>query len=126
MRLSRLKFNAITKYHFPKDIPFKINQGRCFAWAYIAYCTFPNVQLCSTDIHAFIKYRGKFYDAERLTGVKDWKELPAAYKGKHPFYDSPLELRFHSKESFKKAWSGQPARFSLSWRGLELKAKIRK
>ena len=61
---------------FFRQNPEEINDGWCFQWAYMAYIAFNDVELCSVPGHAFIKYKGKYYDSERLNGVDDWMELP--------------------------------------------------
>ena len=64
---------------FPEVVkdPADINMGRCMQWAYMAYCMFEGVELWSMAVHAFISYEGKFYDSERLRGVRRWMSLPA-------------------------------------------------
>lgn len=55
--------------------PIEINFGDCFKWAFIAYRLFNDVELWSHEIHAFIKYRGRFYDSETLDGIKNWRRI---------------------------------------------------
>lgn len=55
--------------------PMQINFGDCFKWAWAAFRLFNNVELYSQQCHAFIKYRGKFYDSESLDGVKVYSKL---------------------------------------------------
>lgn len=77
-----LDVDFINKTFFPNDIPKDINTERCFLWAYIAFQMYQGVQLWSFGTHAFVRYRGKFYDSERSHGEADWKDLPATNFGK--------------------------------------------
>ena len=82
MRLRKLdKFEPalVTKEFFPNDVkvPKRINYGKCFLWAYAAHKIFQGAELWDMPSHAFVRYRGKFYDSETLNGVKDWRDLPA-------------------------------------------------
>lgn len=82
MRLRKLdKFtpSLVTKEFFPNDVsrPKRINYGKCFLWAYAAHKIFQDAELWDMPSHAFVRYRGKFYDSETLKGVKDWRDLPA-------------------------------------------------
>lgn len=69
----------INKEFFPNDLDdlHHINEGRCWLWAYIAYRLYPEVELWSTGVHAFIRHQGKFYDSERPRGERDFNKLPA-------------------------------------------------
>lgn len=55
--------------------PMEINFGDCYKWAWIAHKLFNDVELWSHESHAFIKYRGKFYDSEMLDGTKNYRRL---------------------------------------------------
>lgn len=55
--------------------PMLINFGDCFRWAWIAYKLFQDVQLWSTEYHAFIQHENLFYDSECLSGTKPWRRL---------------------------------------------------
>src|SRR5271157_2160841 len=59
-----------------RNNPEEINTGYCFQWAYMCYIAFNDVELLSVPGHAFVRYKGKYYDSERLNGVSDWKDLP--------------------------------------------------
>lgn len=63
--------NFFSKYPHPIEINF----GDCFKWAWIAYKLFQDVELWSHESHAFIKYRGKFYDSETLSGTKNYRRI---------------------------------------------------
>lgn len=64
-----------------RNNPPQINRGYCMRWAYCAHQMFEDVELWSMIAHAFIKYNDKFYDAERLQGEEDWRNLPACNFG---------------------------------------------
>jgi hypothetical protein len=64
---------------YPMVHPYDINCGRCEDWAYrVAELVGKGVTVYDPEdeCHTFIKYRGKFYDAECPNGVSDWKQLP--------------------------------------------------
>ena len=113
-----LNFNPefVTKTIFPDVDRSIINFGRCFIWAYSAHLIFANVKLCSIDCHAFVKYKGKFYDSDRPQGVLHWDALPASSFTMFKSY------RSHRVSDFKKEWGKQPARFKTSWKEIERKA----
>jgi hypothetical protein len=76
-----LDVHFINRTFFPSDNPSKINTGRCFLWAYIAFRLYKGVELWTHEAHAFVKYRGKFYDSQRPHGEEDWRDLPATNFG---------------------------------------------
>jgi len=79
---SPLDVDFVTHTFFPTvSDPSDLNTGRCFLWAYYAFRLYDKVHLWDSGIHAFIRYRGKFYDSERSEGVTDWKDLPATNFG---------------------------------------------
>lgn len=119
-KLPHFKASFVTETFFaeiPKD---RINQGHCFAWAYIAYNLFEDVELWDTDIHAFIKYKGKFYDSDRPNGEDDWEDLPANNFGKKT-WGAQLVARNQPIEEFKDLWTGNPEQYGYeSWNALEI------
>jgi hypothetical protein len=115
-KLPNFKASFITETFF-SDVPRKnINKGRCFAWAYLAFKIFDGVELWDTWGHAFIKYRGKFYDSDRPRGEKDWRDLPANKAG-HSI------AKRRSAPSFKLFWHGNPETFGFTWNSLDKQAK---
>jgi hypothetical protein len=78
-----LDVHFINKTFFPNDVDVKaINRGRCWLWAYISFRLYQRVELWSFGSHAFVKFNGKFYDAERPLGEEDWRDLPACNFGR--------------------------------------------
>lgn len=71
--------NFITENFFPYEWKHQflssINTGRCYDWAYIAYCLWPNVTLWTTERHAWVEVSGLFYDSESPSGVEDHQKL---------------------------------------------------
>jgi hypothetical protein len=55
-----------------------INNGFCWLWAITVQHIVSNAELCydGTTNHSFIKINDKFYDAQELNGVEDWRDLP--------------------------------------------------
>lgn len=49
--------------------------GGCYDWAYLAYCLWANVELWTTDYHAWVKVGTKFYDSETFKGNTNLKKL---------------------------------------------------
>jgi len=66
----RFNANFITHTFFPEYIGEEgfINSGRCYDWAYYAYCLFPTVQIWTTDFHAWIQYGKRFFDSVHPLG----------------------------------------------------------
>jgi len=116
-KLPNFKPSLITKEFFSsyKDVSV-INEGECFIWAYLAHLIFKDVELWDVNCHAFVRYRGRFYDSETLRGSPDWQDLPAT-EG----YDYPAVRMSATK--FKKEWRGQPRDFDTSWEELEARAR---
>ena len=54
----------------------QINNGDCCLWAILAKKVFPKAIIYCTSNHVFIKLDGRYYDAERLRGLKHWYSLP--------------------------------------------------
>lgn len=80
--------------------PHTLAHGFCFYYAYI----FKKVlggdlyTHMTPDLagHAFIRYRGKFYDGDNLKGVKDWRDLQPYLKrasDKYLFRQTPSQFR---------------------------------
>lgn len=110
----------ITKTFFKGWDPDMINMGRCFQWAWMCYKTYDHVQLWGTDSHAFVKYRGKFYDSERLMGVVDWRDLPACNFGKGLSWNARKE----DVGNFKFLWHDSCyMRFKTGWDELDSQVK---
>jgi hypothetical protein len=116
-KLTHFKPSLITKEFFPeyKDVSV-INEGECFIWAYLAHLMFKDVEIWDVNCHAFVKYRGRFYDSEVLRGSPDWQDLPATEEA-----DAPP--RKHSVTSFKKSWHHNPKWFNTSWGEIESRAR---
>lgn len=77
--------------------PIEINWGQCFHWAYIAYKLFDNVELWSSQYHAFIKFGNRYFDSEHLNGIKNWKKIRTIKE----YYGSAVR---HSEKQFKLYW----------------------
>ena len=113
MPMERLKVfdpELVTRSFPEEDLrkdPERINYGWCMRWAYIAYLMFEDVELCSMGSHAFIKYRGRFYDSERLEGVERWQDLPACNSGVGcGCKECKKGLYHHTENDFKQYWMG--------------------
>lgn len=113
-KLPDFKASFITETFFPDTDPSDINCGQCFQWAYLAFSLFDGVELYDLPHHAFVKYKGKYYDSECPEGEEDWRELPACNWGL--WFDSPVP---HTPASFKREWRSQVRRFKTSWDALE-------
>src|SRR5277367_2221626 len=81
--------------------PKLINYGSCMKWAYVAYHMFKGLELWDTNCHAFVKYKGKFYDSETLGGVSDWREL----KTNRDYPEVATDARRRTKKLFEQWWA---------------------
>lgn len=116
-KLRQFNPSLITKTFFKHHkSPSDINEGECFIWAYLAHLIFKDVEIWYMNAHAFVRYRGKFYDSERPNGVAEWKYLPATKHGH-------TEARRRKVDTFKRYWATQPGRFETTWKEIESKAK---
>jgi hypothetical protein len=53
-----------------------INYGECYDWSWFAMlCWSKDVELWSSENHAFVKVRGRFYDSAMVRGTKNWRDL---------------------------------------------------
>ena len=98
----------ISRTFFPKmwkeNNLAEINWGRCYDWAYYAYCLFSDVKLVTTTHHAWVQWKDRYYDSQ-------WKEvLPG---GHHIFMKKdwddqdfePMLIDENSIEKFKELWN---------------------
>jgi hypothetical protein len=120
----------VTAAYFPSylNTPEKLNEGRCWQWAYLAHKTFKDVELWDICDHAFVRYRNKFYDSERLFfGEMDWRDLPAASTGWSDYLVCP-ECEAGNREpgaahllewQFKNHWTYQTRRYNTTWEELD-------
>lgn len=71
--------NFINKNFFYKEWKGRyldaINSGRCYDWAYIAYCLWSDVLLWTTDSHAWVQVGNSYFDSESIYGLKDHRKL---------------------------------------------------
>lgn len=119
MELPNGKFSAelINKEFFPGylDNLKLINLGRCYDWAYYAWCMFPNVSIWMIDQHAWIRSDNKHYDCEAVKGVTNYRSLP--------LFDRYPELsqRGHEVKSiflFKNFWNQYGGGYRNHWHTL--------
>lgn len=116
-----LDVKFINQTFFPEYLDVSvINEGECFHWAYIAFRLYKGVQLWDISTHAFVQYRGRFYDSERPIGEEDWKDLPAANWGAGSLYTA----RPISPKEFKKAWRSSARRYKVVWK--DVRAQVQK
>src|SRR3990167_4054009 len=67
----------------------EINRGQCFDWAYIAAHLYSDIELFQNDIHAWVRYKDKFYDAQAEDGVVAIDDLP--------LFEYPANMRFKTE-----------------------------
>ena len=62
------------------NTPADINCGGCFEWATLVFADVEGTQIhghChGGGYHAFISYRGRYYDSETTQGTARWQNLP--------------------------------------------------
>jgi hypothetical protein len=78
-----------------------INSGRCYDWAYYAYCLWPNVKLWTTEHHAWVQVGKKFFDSESGNGIQDHCKLNC--NSVWPGEETPPTIM--SSEDFQKFWN---------------------
>ena len=96
-------------------LPSDINAGECYRWTYFVSLCIENCQLFrtigDTYTHAFISIEDKFYDAECLGGVIDWKQLPFfILTSKRPWcqeWEDDAIIK-DEKDEFIKYWKFDP------------------
>ena len=116
MKIQHFKPSLVTKSFFPEyDDVAIINHGECFIWAYAAFMMFEGIELWYNGCHAFVRYRGRFYDSEVLRGSRDWADLPATEGGGVPI-QVPVS-------KFRLDWGGNPREFNTSWKEVESRAR---
>ena len=112
-KIQKFQAKFVTEFYFPDIPPNEINWGRCFMWAYLSFHTFKGLELWDCPVHAFIKYKEKFYDSETLRGTDDYRKLPCI---------ASIRRRL-SLAQFKKEWAAQTDRFSTTWEDLYSQAR---
>ena len=115
-----LDVHFINQTFFPNDDVKDINYGRCFLWAYTAFRLYKRVELWDFEIHAFVRYEGRFYDSERPLGELDWRDLPATNWG--PATYEPA--RRVSPKTYKKRWAPSAEDFNVVWK--DVRAQVQK
>lgn len=115
----------ITRHFFPDYLKHNnvrgINSGRCYDWAYFAYRMFPNVELWTTDYHAWIHLRDEstdwknlFFDSETLKGVTNFMLLGCNRRhGPAPWDLQPP--RRMGVELFKSFWNEHGGGYKRHW-----------
>lgn len=116
-KLPTFKPTLVTKRIFPGyDDPSIINMGECFIWAYSAFLIFENVELWDVNCHAFVKYRGRFYDSVTLRGSPDWQDLPATE-------GATTRATKYTVDGFKFWWHNNPEKYNTTWKKIEYNAR---
>lgn len=114
----------INKVFYPSEYQsnclYKINSGRCYDWAYQAYCLWEDTRLWSNDIHAWIMYKGLFFDSESPGGVSSFNQLNCNSMYGDIAERSPCEMQV---EEFKDFWNVYGGGRKFHWN--ELESRIR-
>lgn len=101
----RFDANFITQIFYPYEWANNrhqsINTGRCYDWAYYAYCLWKNVVLWTTEHHAWVQVGKKFFDSESSSGIMDHTKLNcnALWPG-----EEVLPTAMHA-DKFKELWN---------------------
>lgn len=119
-KLSKFDPQFITDTFFPqfKGRPNEINYGQCFQWAYLARQLYSGIELWDLKYHAFVKYKGKFYDSETPNGIKDWRKLPII-----KLYDTQSGAQKSNELKFKINWGNARKNFGLKWLVMQKQAR---
>jgi hypothetical protein len=96
-----------------------INMGECFAWAYISYCLYRNVELWDFSAHAFVKDKatGRFYDSETYAGTFHWWQLPATNSGMGcGCTDCKVSAKkVRTAGQFRRYWSAMQRQYNIDY-----------
>lgn len=111
------RFDAkfINKTFYTKEWKYgllsSINTGRCYDWAYKAFCLWSDVQLWTTERHAWVQCGDKFYDSESWKGVPSLDEIPC---NKRTGWDEVPPTAMDSKE-FQEFWNDNGGGERFHW-----------
>lgn len=108
----------ITKTFFPEYTKNKrlINTGKCYDWAYIAYCLYDDIDLWTTDNHAWVEHNDAFYDSEcNENGVRDTANLGC--NRRCGWFDLPPTKVIDINE-YKELWNANGAGRRHHWNSL--------
>ena len=106
-----------------------INMGRCYDFAYYAHRLFPDVQLWTTDFHAWVEAKGKHWDSETSKGVKSYMKLGCNVRNSFPCPWDEQEPVTMEVDEFKSFWDRNGSGRRRHWDNfleLELKAALGK
>lgn len=121
---SHFDVDFINKVFYPSEYKNnclgEINSGRCYDWAYLAYCLWENTKLWSSDIHAWIMYKGLFFDSESPHGVTSFNELNCNAIHGDLSQEDPCEMQ---AEKFKNHWNMYGGGRRFHWNELELRIR---
>lgn len=114
----RFSASFVSRVFFNRDYRNKtlnwINTGRCYDWAYYAYCLWGNVKLWTSDIHAWVQVGGKFYDSESFTGKARHEDLNC--NAAFDWEDEPP--RQVTSEEFQNIWDTHGGGRRRHWHAL--------
>lgn len=101
----KINGQLITKEFFPLEVgnERQINCGDCYRWAYIAYKLYEEVDLYSTEHHAFPYQRGYFFDSESPYGEEDLEDL--ACNKICRAYGHEGDAFFQEEDDFEEFWA---------------------
>jgi hypothetical protein len=98
---------SVTRKAFSDMTPEEINGGYCYRWAAVVKTLIPAVEVFYLPYeggHVFVKTNGKFYDAESLAGVSNWRKLKSFRHSKAVPTYSDDRLDEVSLEFLLKRW----------------------
>ena len=96
-----------------------INSGRCYDWAYLAYRMFADIQLWTTDFHAWVRYGRKYHDSETgRFGVLNFMELGCNRRNAYPVPWEKQAPKLMGVDEFKKFWNGRGSGHRRHWDSL--------
>lgn len=101
----RFDASFICKAFYPQEWKDKrlssINMGKCYDWAYKAFCLWLDVELWTTENHAWVKCGDLFFDSEALSGSPSVDRIPCNVRcGWDEVEPTPMDA-----ESFKDFWN---------------------
>lgn len=95
----------INRFFYPEEWArgylSRINSGRCYDWAYKAFCLWSDTDLWTTERHAWIKCGDLFFDSESPSGVQSFDRIPC--NGRAGWDE--VEPTAMSSEAFQIHWN---------------------
>lgn len=112
---SQFDASFISKVFYPREWKYgllsSINTGRCYDWAYKAFCLWSDTELWTTERHAWVRCGDKFFDSESPNGVPSVDKIPCNER----YGWDEVEPTAMTVESFKEFWNENGGGRKFHW-----------